>query len=425
LICPTTVVNNWRREAQKFTPELPVAVHHGPDRPRGKSDFTRTAGGAALMVSSYGLLHRDSELFRSVNWSGMILDEAQNIKNPQTKQFKAARALHADYRIALTGTPVENHVGDLWALMEFLNPGFLGSQGAFRQNFYRPIQIWQDAERAQQLKGLTGPFMLRRVKTDRSIIRDLPEKIESREFCTLSCEQASLYQAVVDDLQSRLEQVEGIQRRGLVLATLAKLKQVCNHPAHFLGDGSALAGRSGKLARLEGILEEILDCGERTLIFTQFAEMGTLLRQHLRERFARDVFFLHGATPRKKRDAMIADFQNDPQAPAIFILSLKAGGTGLTLTRANHVVHFDRWWNPAVEDQATDRAFRIGQTRNVQVHKLLVAGTLEERIDEMIRRKSAIAAEVVGTGEAWLSELSNAELSNLLRLGAEAIGEER
>jgi superfamily II DNA or RNA helicase len=422
LVCPTTVVNNWRKEAAKFTPELKVLVHHGSDRHRHGA-FAKAASGHALVISSYGLLHRDSELFQSVDWAGVILDEAQNIKNPQTRQFKAARAIKADFRIALTGTPVENHVGDLWALMDFLNPGLLGSQNAFRQNFHRPIQFWRDAERAARLKALTGPFLLRRLKTDRAIISDLPDKIESREFCTLSREQASLYQAVLDDLRERLEQAEGMERRGLVLATLSKLKQVCNHPAHFLGDGSDLAGRSGKLARLEEILTEIRESRERTLIFTQFAEMGSLLQRHLQEWFGDEVLFLHGGVARKRRDEMVERFQQDEGAPSVFVLSLKAGGTGLTLTRANHVIHYDRWWNPAVEDQATDRAFRIGQQRNVQVHKLLVSGTLEERIDEMIERKIGIAADVVGSGEGWLTELSNDALRKLLQLGADALGD--
>jgi uncharacterized Zn finger protein/superfamily II DNA or RNA helicase len=362
LVCPTTVVNNWHKEAARFTPELKVLVHHGADRRRW-DDFAEAAAGYALVVSSYALLHRDSELLQQVDWAAVILDEAQNIKNPQTRQFKAARALRADFRIALTGTPVENHVGDLWALMDFLNPGLLGSQSAFRQNFYRPIQIWRDKARAERLKALAGPFMLRRLKTDRTIISDLPEKIESREFCTLSREQASLYQAVLDDLHERLARAEGMERRGLVLATLAKLKQVCNHPAHFLADGSALSGRSGKLARLEEMLLEIRENGERTLVFTQFAEMGSLLQRHLQEYFGEEVFFLHGGVVRKRRDEMVERFQHDERAPSIFVLSLKAGGTGLTLTRASHVVHFDRWWNPAVEDQATDRALHRTETQ--------------------------------------------------------------
>jgi SNF2 family DNA or RNA helicase len=277
---------------------------------------------------------------------------------------------------------------------------------------------------------LTGPFILRRLKTDRSIITDLPEKQEMKVFCTLTKEQASLYAAVVKDAETTLTQSEGIQRKGVVLATISKLKQVCNHPAQFLGDHSAIPGRSGKLARLTEMLEEMLTVGDRALIFTQFAEMGAMLQRHLQEMFGQEVLFLHGGVSKKRRDWMVSRFQGDAAVridnagvpnPSIFILSLKAGGTGLNLTQANHVFHFDRWWNPAVENQATDRAFRIGQTKNVQVHKYLCAGTLEEKIDEMIERKKQIAEQVVGTGEGWLTELSNEQLKELFTLRAEAV----
>ncbi|MFC1725262.1 DEAD/DEAH box helicase [candidate division KSB1 bacterium] len=422
LICPTSVVNNWRKEAEKFTPDLDVLVYHGSDR-RKKKSFEKSAPEHALVVSSYGLLHRDVNFFKKVQWAGLVLDEAQNIKNPETKQSKAARAIKSDYRIALTGTPVENHVGDLWALMDFLNPGLLGNQTSFKNNFYRPIQIFQNAGTAAKLKNLTGPFILRRMKTDKSIISDLPEKMEMKDYCTLTKEQASLYQAVADDMQKQIEQVEGINRRGLVLATLMKLKQVCNHPAQFTGDNSSIDGRSGKLDRLKNMLYEIREFGERTLIFTQFAEMGKMLQRYFQEQFGEEVLFLYGSVSRKKRDEMIERFQNDDNAPYIFILSLKAGGTGLNLTRANQVIHYDRWWNPAVENQATDRSFRIGQTKNVHVHKFIVAGTLEERIDEMIERKTGIAGQVIGTGEQWLSELSNDELREMIKLSSEAVGE--
>jgi len=422
LICPTSVINNWCKEAERFTPNLSVWVHHGSDR-RKKDVFARAAAKTGLVISSYGLLQRDFEFLKDMEWAGVVLDEAQNIKNPESKQSKAARGMQAGYRIALTGTPVENHVGDLWALMDFLNPGLLGSQNGFKQAFYKPIQIWRDASAAARLKQLTAPFILRRMKTDRSIISDLPDKIEQKAYCTLTREQASLYQAVVTDMQQRLEQAEGIERRGLVLATLSKLKQVCNHPAQFLGDASGLAHRSGKLARLHEMLEEIREAGERTLVFTQFATMGGMLQRHFEEQFGEEVLFLHGGVSRKRRDGMIERFQQDADAPHLFVLSLKAGGTGLTLTRANHVVHYDRWWNPAVENQATDRAFRIGQTRNVQVHKFIVAGTLEERIDEMIEQKTGVAAQVVGSGEQWLTELSNDELRDMISLSRDAVEE--
>jgi SNF2 family DNA or RNA helicase len=428
LICPMSVVGNWQKEAARFTPQLTVLVHHGASRIKGES-FAKQAAKYALVLSSYSLLHRDFELLKQVNWAGLILDEAQNIKNPETKQAKSARSLAACYRIALTGTPVENHVGDLWSLMEFLNPGFLGHQAEFKRNFFVPIQAERDSDAANRLKRLTGPFILRRLKTDKTIIADLPDKMEMKVFCNLTREQASLYAAVVKDAAKDLEKAKGIQRKGLVLATLSKLKQVCNHPAQFLGDNSAIPGRSGKLARLTEMLEEALAEGDRALIFTQFTEMGELIRKHLQETFGREVLFLHGSVPKKQRDQMVHRFQeangksDSPDTPRIFLLSLKAGGTGLNLTAANHVFHFDRWWNPAVENQATDRAFRIGQTRNVQVHKFLCVGTLEEKINEMIERKQEVAGSIVGTGESWLTELSTGELKDLFALRKEALGE--
>ena len=422
LVCPTSVVGNWQKEAARFTPGLPVMVHHGVERKRG-AEFEEAVRGQAVVISSYALLHRDIEHLRNVSWAGIVLDEAQNIKNPQTKQAQAARALAAGYRIALTGTPVENHVGDLWSIMEFLNPGFLGTQAEFKRGFFIPIQANRDPEAAKRLKQLTGPFVLRRLKSDKSIIADLPEKLEMKVFCTLTREQASLYAAVVKEAEGTLEAADGIQRKGVILATLSKLKQVCNHPAQFLGDNSAIPGRSGKLARLTEMLEEIIEVGDRALVFSQFSEMGEILRRHLQETFGREVLFLHGAVPKGKRDEMIERFQADGDGPPVFLLSLKAGGTGLNLTRACHVFHFDRWWNPAVENQATDRAFRIGQTRNVQVHKFLCAGTLEEKIDEMIERKKEVAENVVGAGEGWLTKLSNIELKGLFALREEAIGE--
>jgi SNF2 family DNA or RNA helicase len=423
LVCPTSVVGNWRKEAERFTPDLPVLVHHGADRHRGE-DFRIQAERHALVISSYGLLQRDAELLRQVRWRGVVLDEAQNVKNAGTAQARAARSLTAGYRIALTGTPVENHVGELWSLMDFLNPGLLGTQADFRRRFFLPIQTGRDAEAAARLRRLTRPFLLRRLKTDPAIVPDLPEKMEIKVFCTLTREQASLYAAVLRQLEERLGEVEGMERRGLILATLTRLKQVCNHPAHFLADRSPLAGRSGKLARLEEMLAEVLAAGERALVFTQFAEMGALLQRRLRVALGCEVLLLHGGTPKAERDRMVERFQSDPDGPPVFVLSLKAGGTGLNLTRANHVFHFDRWWNPAVENQATDRAYRIGQSRAVQVHKLVCAGTLEEKIDALIERKRGLAADVVGSGEEWLTELSSDEIRRLFALEPEAVAEE-
>ncbi len=387
LICPTSVIGNWQREAERFAPSLGLVIHHGPGRAKSKKALSKTRARKDLVITSYSLLSRDSELLTSVSWSGVILDEAQNVKNPDAGQSRAARGLSASRRIALTGTPVENDVGELWSLMEFLNPGFLGGRTEFRKRFFVPIQASRDREAVERLRRLTSPFILRRLKTDRAIIDDLPEKQEMDVFCHLTREQASLYAAVVKDAEATLRDADGMKRRGVILATLSKLKQVCNHPAQFLRDDSPLPGRSGKLARLEEMLAEATAGGDRALVFTQFAEMGTLLTEHLQRVIGREVAFLHGAVPKKSRDEMVLRFQEDPDGPPLFVLSLKAGGTGLNLTRANHVFFFDRWWNPAVENQAMDRAFRIGQLKNVQVHKLVCLGTLEEEICRMIREK--------------------------------------
>lgn len=420
LICPTSVVGNWYKESSRFTSQLPIMIHHGAEREKSEK-FAEQARSHAMVLSSYGLLHRDLSLLQGVEWSAVILDEAQNIKNAATKQAKAARALRTERRIALTGTPVENNVGDLWSIQDFLNPGFLGSANHFKREFFIPVQVQRDESAMERLQKLTSPFVLRRLKTDRAIIQDLPDKLEMKVYCTLTREQASLYAAVVQQTEAVLEGAEGMSRRGLILSTLLRLKQVCNHPAQFLADHSPVPGRSGKLARLTEMLEEIQEMDERTLIFTQFAEMGHLLQRYLREQLGREVLFLHGGLPKAQRDRMVERFQNESSGPPVFILSIKAGGTGLNLTRANHVFHFDRWWNPAVENQATDRAFRIGQTRQVEVHKFICLGTVEERIDELIERKRTLAEQIVGSGEGWITELSTDELKNLFRLRAEAV----
>ncbi len=419
IVCPTSVVGNWQREVARFAPTLKVLAHHGGERE--KENFARQAKRHDLVLTSYALLHRDAKTLSEVKWGEVILDEAQNIKNPDTRQAKAARQLPAEHRIALTGTPVENRLTELWSIFQFLNPGYLGSQESFRANFAKPIERAQDPEAARRLKALAGPFILRRVKTDPNVIHDLPAKNEMKVFCGLTREQATLYEAVVRDSLQQIEESEGIQRRGLVLATLLKLKQVCNHPAQLLGDGSALPDRSGKLTRLAEMLEEARAVKERALIFTQFAEMGALLKAHLQATFGDEVLFLYGGTPAKARTPMVERFQSDAHGPLVFILSIKAGGTGLNLTRANHVFHFDRWWNPAVENQATDRAFRIGQTKNVQVYKFICAGTVEERVDEMIVRKLALAESIVGTSEAWVTELTTAQLRELFTLRKAAL----
>jgi non-specific serine/threonine protein kinase len=423
LVCPMSLVGNWQREAAAFAPELRVHVHHGAERARGEQ-FTTAVTQADLVITTYSLVARDAEALKAIDWHRIVVDEAQAIKNAATRQAGAVRAVPARHRVAVTGTPVENRLADLWSIMEFANPGLLGPAATFKKRYAEPVERHGDADAAERLKRLTQPFVLRRLKTDRSIISDLPEKLEMEVVCNLTSEQASLYQAVVDDMLAKVEASDGIERRGLVLATMTKLKQVCNHPAQLLRDGSRLAGRSGKLARLEETLEEVLAAGEKALLFTQYAEFGGMLRAHLSARFGREVAFLHGAVRKPERDALVARFQaGGASAPPLFVLSLKAGGTGLTLTAANHVVHVDRWWNPAVEDQATDRAFRIGQRRAVQVRKLVCAGTLEEKIAAMIRDKRGLAARIVGTGEQWLTELSTSELRSLLTLEKGAVVE--
>jgi SNF2 family DNA or RNA helicase len=420
VICPTSVVGNWKREIQRFAPGLTVMIHHGTDRAK-EAELVAAAQAHDVVISTYGLARRDVEDLVQVPWSDVILDEAQNIKNPQAKQTQAIRKLRTVHRIALTGTPVENRLSELWSIMQFLNPGLLGSQAGFRRRFALPIERYQDRDASEQLKRLVGPFILRRVKTDPSIIQDLPDKIDSKVYCTLTAEQATLYEATVQEALQRVESTDetGIERRGIVLSMLMRLKQICNHPAQFLGDGSALPNRSGKLERLGEMLEEALEVGDRALVFTQFAEMGHMLQAHLRALFGVEVLFLYGGTARKQREQMVERFQRRRGAPPILVLSLKAGGTGLNLTAANHVFHFDRWWNPAVENQATDRAFRIGQTRDVQVFKFICAGTLEERIDELIESKKALAESIIGSGENWLTELSNDDLRTLVTLQRE------
>ncbi|MDD9943040.1 MAG: DEAD/DEAH box helicase [Myxococcales bacterium] len=423
LVAPTSVLGNWEREAGRFAPGLSVVRHYGAERVRGANEMPRKAG--TLVVTSYGLLRRDADLLAQVPWSTVVLDEAQNIKNAASATAKAARGLHAQHRFALTGTPVENRLAELWSILEFANPGLLGPLELFRREFAVPIERYGNAEVASRLRKVVSPFLLRRLKSDPAIIRDLPSKNEMKVVCTLSREQATLYQAVADEEMRRIESADGIERRGRVLALLAFLKQICNHPAQYLGEPGPLAHRSGKLDRTLEMLEEVIAAGDKALVFTQFREMGDRLVHYLGQHLGVEVVFLHGGTRRKARDEMVRRFQDEPHGPAVFVLSVKAGGTGLNLTAANHVFHFDRWWNPAVEDQATDRAYRIGQKRAVQVHKLLCAGTVEEKVDAMLERKRGLAAKVVGTGEKWITELANDELRDLFALSTDvALGAE-
>ncbi|MEU2101150.1 MULTISPECIES: DEAD/DEAH box helicase [unclassified Nocardia] len=425
LVCPMSVVGNWQREAERFAPDLRVWVHHGAGR-RAGAEFDETVAAADLVITTYALLARDAGELGRQQWDRVVLDEAQHIKNAGTRQARAARSLPARHRLALTGTPVENRLEELRSIMDFAMPKVLGSPQSFRARFAVPIERERDQNAISRLRWLTQPFVLRRVKTDPTVISDLPEKLEMTVRANLTVEQAALYQAVVDDMLAKLKDAKGMARKGAVLGALTRLKQVCNHPAHFLGDGSSLlhrgAHRSGKLALVEDVVDAVLADGEKALLFTQFREFGELVAPYLAERFGAEIPFLHGGVPKKKRDAMVTGFQAQ-NGPPLMLLSLKAGGTGLNLTAANHVVHLDRWWNPAVENQATDRAFRIGQQRNVQVRKLVCVDTIEERIDEMINGKRQLADLAVGAGENWITELSTDELRDLFALGAAAVGE--
>lgn len=423
LVCPTSVLGNWEREIKKFAPTLKVLQYHGDKRPKGKT-FTTTANKHNLVITSYSLIQRDIKLLQTVNWQIIVLDEAQNIKNADAKQSQAVRKLETTFRIALTGTPVENRLQELWSILDFLNPGYLGNKQFFQRRFAIPIEKYGDTASLMQLRSLVQPFILRRLKTDQQIIQDLPEKQEMTVFCGLTAEQGQLYQQLVDESLVEIESAAGLQRRGMILGLLIKLKQICNHPAQYLKESNLEKHDSAKLQRLEEMLEELLSENDRALIFTQFAEWGKLLKPYLEKQLGREIFFLYGSTSKKQREEMIDRFQHDPQGPPIMILSLKAGGVGLNLTRANHVFHFDRWWNPAVENQATDRVFRIGQTKNVQVHKFVCTGTLEEKINQMIESKKQLAEQVVGAGEEWLTELDTDQLRDLLLLDRNAIIEE-
>ncbi len=423
LIVPMSLVGNWEREIEKFGPRLRSMVHHGLDRLVGTA-FAETAKQNDVVIITYGLAHRDFELLGQVSWHRIALDEAQNIKNAAAKQAVAVRALSSVHRIALTGTPVENRLSELWSIMEFLNPGYLGSATEFRRLLAVPIERHHDQDRARKLRQLIKPFVLRRLKDDPNVIADLPEKLEMTTYCNLTREQAALYEAVVGEMMGAIDHSAGIQRRGLILSTLVKLKQICNHPVQLLKDGSALEERSGKCDRLARMLEEVVAEGHQALVFTQFRQMGKLLDLYLKKHLNHEILFLHGGTTRKQREKLVERFQDPSEYTPVFVLSLKAGGFGLNLTAANHVFHFDRWWNPAVENQATDRAHRIGQNKRVHVYKYVCVGTLEERIAQMIERKQKLALNIIGSGEDWITELSTEALRDLFSLSREAISED-
>lgn len=427
LFAPTSVLGNWAYEMERFAPSLKLLIHHGVLRQHGEA-FRAAAVQCDMVITTYALASRDAEDFANVAWHRLALDEAQKIKNPSAASTQAIRNLPASYRVALTGTPIENHLSELWSIMEILNPGLLGSAGMFREQFSTPIERGGDKNRAMHLRELIKPFVLRRTKSDPAIAGDLPEKLEMKVFCNLTVEQAALYQRITDEMLGQIDAASGIRRRGLILAALTRLKQVCDHPLLLNGKVAGIQqvsdevdSRSGKCERLIEMLEEVVEEGDSALVFTQFKEMGDILERLLARRLNVSVLYLHGGTPAIRRDAMIRQFQDPAGKVPIFLLSLRAGGLGLNLTKANHVFHFDRWWNPAVEQQATDRAHRIGQSRKVQVHKYVCIGTMEERIDRMLTDKMQLADRIITSGDEWLTSLSTDELRKTLQLSGNAV----
>lgn len=433
IICPTSVLGNWQKEISRFAPSLKVMLHYGSGRLEGEA-FHAAAAHADVILTSYATSTLDQELLKGCTWAAICLDEAQNIKNAQTKQSAAVRSFSAKHRIALTGTPIENRLSELWSIYDFINPGFLGSSHGFQKRFSHAIEKEHDAQRTADLQKLVKPFMLRRKKKDPAIQLDLPDKNEMKTYIHLTAEQGALYNQTVNQLMDRMQKLEGIERKGAILSAIMQLKQICDHPMLLTKepipeisadaasgvDAESITNRSSKLERLLAMVKELRDEGERCLIFTQYIGMGQLLQLVLAQELQEPVLYLNGSTSKLARDRMIEKFQSSSlpaaEQPNVFILSIKAGGVGLNLTAANHVFHFDRWWNPAVENQATDRAYRMGQTRDVQVHKFISLGTLEERIDEMLDNKFQLSENVISSSEGWITELSNEALQELFAL---------
>ncbi len=408
VVCPTTLVGNWHKECQRFAPSLNVSIYHGIERGMSIKDKD-------MLITTYGVMRRDIDKFKDKKWGLVIIDEAQNIKNPDTDQTKAVKTLNAKSYIAMSGTPVENRLTELWSIFDFINSGYLGHLGKFKQIYAMPIEKYRDKKRIERLRSVTAPFLLRRLKSDKSIISDLPDKVIFDEYCYLSKEQTALYQQVVDATMKIIKKTEGIEKKGLIFKLITSLKQICNHPVHYSKKGSPSVNLSGKAEKTIGLLESILAMKGKALIFTQYKEMGEILVEMIKESLKDNAIFFHGGLTRAKRDMIIESFQTD-RAVKLMVVSLKAGGTGLNLTAAQNVIHYDLWWNPAVEAQATDRTYRIGQDKNVMVHRLITLGTFEEKIDEMIKSKKELADMTVATGEKWITELSNKELKEIFSL---------
>lgn len=408
IIVPTTLLTNWQKEIEKFTPGLKPFIYHGLNR---KFEIKNSD----CVITTYGIIRSELVKFQKIAWQFIVVDEAQNIKNPSAAQTKAVKKMNGEMKIAMSGTPVENRLSEYWSILDFTNKGYLGSLNKFTDEYARPIQLYRDFEKVKTFRKITSPFILRRMKTDKNIIKDLPDKIENNQYCSLTKEQAAIYQNVVNNIMGEIENEEGITRRGLILKLMTALKQICNHPVHFLKKGKLEAELSGKSMLLFNILNNIYENNEKTLIFTQYKEMGNLLLDLIKQEYGITPLFLHGGTSRKNRDLMVEEFQQKKHINT-FLLSLKAGGTGLNLTAATNVIHYDLWWNPAVEAQATDRTYRIGQTERVMVYRLLTKGTFEEKIEEMLKSKKELADLTVSVGEKWIGELSNRDLKDLVKL---------
>ena len=410
IVVPTTLLTNWQKELEKFAPSISSYVYHGSGRKLETDEID-------VIITTYGMIRSDVEKFRKKTWGLLAIDESQNIKNPKTNQTKAIKKIKAEIIIAMSGTPVENRLSEYWSVFDFTNKGYLGTLDKFKKNYALPIEVNRDKAKLDKFRKITAPFIMRRLKSDKSIIKDLPDKIENNQYCSLTKEQTALYTSTVNQIIESIAQSEGIERKGLILKLMTALKQICNHPTQFLKTGASKIDLSGKSVILFDLLRRILETGEKTLIFTQYRQMGDLMMKMIKQELGINAEFLHGGVARKKRDAMVQDFQEN-HSTKIFILSLKAAGTGLNLTSASNVIHYDLWWNPAVESQATDRAYRIGQKKNVQVYRFITENTFEEKIDKMIQSKKELADLTVNIGEKWIGEMSNNDLRDLVELGA-------
>ncbi|MBQ6098892.1 MAG: DEAD/DEAH box helicase [Methanobrevibacter sp.] len=408
IIVPPTLISNWENEIKKFTPELTYYIYHGSNRTFPLEEYD-------IILTSYGVIRLDLDIFSDINWKICVIDEAQNIKNPNTEQTKAIKSIRASTKVALTGTPIENRLMDYWSIFDFINPGYLSTKDVFKRRYVMPIEKLEDEEVLKNLKTIAKPFVMRRLKTDEDIKKELPDKLINDVYCTLSKKQIKLYNAILEEIFFDIENSKGIQRKGIILKILTALKQTCNHPAQFLDIKKPTIKESGKMELLVNILENILDMDEKVIIFTQYVEMGKLIQQLISKKFKTDVLFLHGSQTLKEKTEIINTFQEDPNYK-IFVATLKTGGTGLNLTAASNVIHYDLWWNPAVENQATDRVHRIGQEKDVMVYRFITKGTLEEAIDAISKRKTDLSKKAISNDETFITEMSDEELKEVLKL---------